>query len=277
MKGKDRLHDRADKTVEINLFAAISVAVIILAAILSLFAVFEFIKGITVATKFEVSGSDRFSASEMAAFAEIGKGDMLYERTARELEETVENNCAYIKSVRVRRNIFGKLKFIVSMREAVWVLEISGDYYILDGDLLVLEETANIDRVEGEGAIWLTLPNLKRVVVGERVIYGDGDEEISNTEDIMKTLRGSLLGEHITRADIDNRYDIHLGIADSFEANIGSFSRLKIKLEYLITALGEAYDDGAIGGTVDISDAGDKVSVRPIYATPEEDTEEAAG
>jgi len=237
------------------------------------------VKNFLPVTKFEIVGESRFEANELATFAGVARKDILYDIDISKAEENILERCAYIEKVKVKRSFPTKLKFVVREREPRWYLEISGDYYVLDGDLRVLEETKNIDRLILEGVRELTMPSLRRVIVGELLVYGDGQEEIDNTEEIIDTLESSALWEYVTSADLDNRYDIHFELDGAFVANIGSYSKLETKLKYVESALVEAYADGVIGGTVTVSDSGEMVTVKPIYDTQggEEYQNEAVG
>ena len=85
---------------------------------------------------------------------------------------------------------------------------------------------------------------------------------------------------------IDNRYDIHFEfdtvpvgdenkkLDDTFKVSVGGYSKLGVKLEYILNAIKREDLERATGGSIDISDGGEKVSIRPTYLAPEtEDTE----
>jgi len=279
MSGKDRSSGKRQRTVEIDVLYLLSYALIVLAGVLCFFGVLGIVKNFLPVTKFEIVGESRFEANELATFAGVARKDILYDIDISKAEENILERCAYIEKVKVKRSFPTKLKFVVREREPRWYLEISGDYYVLDGDLRVLEETKNIDRLILEGVRELTMPSLRRVIVGELLVYGDGQEEIDNTEEIIDTLESSALWEYVTSADLDNRYDIHFELDGAFVANIGSYSKLETKLKYVESALVEAYADGVIGGTVTVSDSGEMVTVKPIYDTQggEEYQNEAVG
>ncbi len=242
--------------------------------VVCIFALLEIAHGFSRIKSFEVEGTDRFAGSEMAAFAGLKRGDLLYDLDESEAKANILENCAYVESVKLRQRLGGRMCFVVKEREPVWYIKLSGDCYVLDSELRVLEETKDEAGLIEEGVVTLTMPNVKRAMVGQMLVYGTSDEEIENTQRIINSLRSSELGANFTAIDIDNRYDIHLTVNGAFEVSIGSYSKLDVKLEYLGAALERAYLEGAVGGTVDISDDGEKVSVKPTYADVEKESEE---
>ena len=49
------------------------------------------------------------------------------------------------------------------------------------------------------------------------------------------------------------------------EITFRGYSKLDVKIEYLIKAIQRVLADGAVGANIDISDSAQKVSVQPIY------------
>ena len=268
-------------TVEINMLPLISVALIILMGVSLLLVGWSFVKSFIGVRTFEIIGASPYEASELAAGADIKKGDRVYRIDKDKAELDILSNCNYIKSVKLKKGLLGKIKFVVESYKPLWYLEISGDYYVLDGELRVLEETKNRERLYEEDLISLTLPNVKRAIVGEKLVFGSGEGEIDITFEIMDKILSSPSFLMISGADIDNRYDIHfefdrlisssdaglyyIDIDGIFEVNIGGYQKLDAKLEYIVRALLEKDLEGVYKGTIDVSDEGDKVSIRPIY------------
>ena len=172
--------------------------------------------------------------------------------------------------------------FEVECHEPIWYVEISGDFYVLDGELRVLEETRNVERLYEWGVTALTLPNVKNAMVGEEIVFGGSEVETEATLEIMKTILSSPIREMLSGVDIDNRYDIHFELdsidgeeklSGRFLVSIGGYSRLEAKLEYIVRALLEENLEGVSGGTIDVSENGERVSIRPEYLNVE--TEES--
>ncbi len=251
----------------------ISVALIVFMGVCCFLSVFGVFKSFLRVKKFEVSEGSHYEAAELAMAAEIKRGDRLYGLDKKEIEKRILDACPYVEEIKIRQSFPNKIKFITVEREAIWYVEISGDYYVLDGDMRILEETKELDRLNEAGIARLTLPNIHVAMVGEIIEYGNSAEEIENTDKIIELLLSSTLGERISEADIDNRYDIHLKFDESFSASIGGYSKLEVKLNYLDDAIKKACEEGAIGANITILDSAQKVTVQPIYVSPEQNEE----
>ena len=271
--------NRREKTVEIDLHTVLSVSLLVIMGVLLFFVLFHFIKAFIPISRFEVKGDAEYTASELAGAADIKRGDKLFRLDLKEEKNEIISKCPYVESIDIDRSLFGKMTFVVKCYEPVWYLEISGDYYVLDRELRVLEETQDVDRLYNSDLIYLTMPHLKSVIVGQTVEFGDSDGEVKETMAIMDTVLNSPTFDMICTADIDNRYDIHFEfdrivlqgkdeykeLDDVFAVNVGSYTRLEAKLEYIVMALESEDLEGAVGGTIDITEEGNKVSIRTKY------------
>ncbi len=281
-----RANNKREKTVEIDIFSLVCISLVVLMGVLLLFVSLNFVKKFVSARSFETVGDSTYEASELASASGIAIGDKIFRMDIQAAEEKLLHDCPYLETVEIKRSIFGKVKFVVECYEPIWYIEISGDCYVLDGELRVLEETTERERLYQSELIYLTLPHLKSAIVGDTLVFGNSDGEIEETRNIMETILKSDASEMICSADIDNRYDVHFEfdkiviseneegkiyreIEDVFTVNVGGYSKLETKLEYVTKAILREDLDGAVGGTVDVSEEGDKVSIRPKYASAE--------
>ena len=288
MQRRKRPSDKKKEiTVEIDVLTVVSVALIILMGVLLLFSVIDFCRDFLGVKYFEIEGECPYAAGELAVGAGINKGDKLYRLDRSKAEKEIVRNCPYVEKVNIKRSFPNKIKFEVECYEPVWYVEISGDFYVLDEELRVLEETRNETRLYEWGVTSLTLPNVKKAIVGEEIVFGSSEVETEATVEIMKTILDSPLKDMISSADIDNRYDIHFELdslngedklGGRFFVSVGGYTRLESKLEYIVRALSEENLEGVSGGSIDVSENGDKVSIRPeyVYVDTEESTDTEA-
>ena len=272
-------------TVEIDILTALSVALIILMGVLLLFSFVDFFGDFLGVKYFEIEGECPYTEGELAVGAGINKGDKLYRLDKSKAEKEIIANCPYVEKVNIKTSFPNKIRFVVECYEPIWYVEISGDYYVLDEELCVLEETKNKERLYEWGVTSLTLPNVKRAVVGEKIVFGGSEVETEATLKIIETVLASPIRDMMSGVDIDNRYDIHFEL-DSltgedklegrFFVSVGGYSRLDAKLDYIARALEKENLEGVSGGTIDVSENGEKVSIRPEYTSnaTEESTEE---
>ncbi|MBR2387711.1 MAG: FtsQ-type POTRA domain-containing protein [Clostridia bacterium] len=273
-----------EKTVEINLYSLVCISLLVIMGVLLLLLSLHFVKRFIPAKSFEIIGESTYEPIDLAKGSGIELGDRIFRIDTEAAEERLLVSCPYLESVNIKRTLFGKVKFEVECYEPVWYVEVAGDCYVLDRELRVLEETADREGLYERDLIYLTLPHLKNAIVGETVVFGNSDGEIEETQKIMDIILSSAAAEMICTADIDNRYDVHFEfdkivifeseekfsyseIDDFFTVNVGGYSKLATKLEYITKAMLKEDLAGAVGGTVDVSEEGDKVSIRPKYAS----------
>ena len=283
---------KTEMTVEIDVLWLISVVMCILMCVFSLYSVMRIISGFFGVSRFEIKGeSEIYSTGDLMAGAGIKRGDRLYRMDISKTEKELMENCAYLKDVDIKRVFPNKIVFDIECYEPVWYVEISGDFYVLDAELNVLEETSNETVLrEDMDLIKLSLPRVKSAIVDEVLIFGDGDEEIKETKNIMQTILSSPAMPMISSADIDNRYDIHFEfdriaqkssvelseLEGVFEVSVGGYSKLDVKLEYILKALKNEDLSGAVGGSIDVSEVGNRVSIRPSYSLGEDEDDDGA-
>ena len=260
-----RSSDNKDKTVEIDLLSLVSVALIVLMGVFLIFGIFGFVKQYLKISKFEVSGLTVYETAELAGAAGIRKGDRLYLINTDKAEEQILSKCTYLESVRVKRIFPNKIRFEVESREPMWYLEISGDYYILDSNFRVLEETKNAEKINGSSIAKLTLPSPNNVIVGQTITFGETEAQTEKTKEIMRTLLLSRIYPRLSKIDIENRFDIYLEVDGMFSVTLGGYENLDVKLQTLYRLLEETDTAGAVGGEISIISSGESGAIRLNY------------
>ena len=289
LKKRQTSGKRTELNVRIDVLWVISVLLTVAMLVFSFFSVMRIISGFFGVSHFEIRGEcEVYGTGDLMAGAGIKRGDRLYRMDVSAAEEELMKECAYLRDVNIRRVFPNKIVFEVECHEPVWYIEISGDYYVLDAELNVLEETSNETVLkEDMGLIRLTLPRVKSAIVDGVLCFGDGEEEIKETRNIMQTILSSRTLGMISSADIDNRYDIHfefnriaqgseenlVDLADVFHVSLGGYSKLEVKLEYVLKALVTEELEGVVGGSIDVSEVGNRVSIRPSYSLGEDEDE----
>ena len=287
MLNKERLRNkRREETVEIDIFSLVYLLLVILMVVLLLFLSLHFVKKFIPVRSFEIVGDSVYEPNDLALASGVEIGEKIFRVDIDEAEKTLLKKCPYIKTVNIKRNIFGKVRFVLECYIPLWYVEISGDCYVLDGELRVLEETTDRERLYESGLVYLTIPHIKSSIVGDFLIFGNSDGETEETKKILQIILDSPANEMICSADIDNRYDVHFEfdkivisedekgkeyreLDEIFTVNAGGYSKLATKLEYVTKAIMKEDLEGAVGGIIDVSDEGDKVSIRTKYASGE--------
>lgn len=264
-----RSEDNNEKTIEIDLLSLLSVCIIVIMGVLLLFGAFNFFKQFLSVSKFDVSGISSYEALELAGTAGIKKGDRLYGFDKKEAEQRLLDSYVYIDDVEIKRIFPNKVRFVVEERVPVWYLEISGDYYILDGEMRVLEETKDIERIKRGNICKLSLPSPNNVIEGEIISYGKNDVEKSLVDDIVRIIVASDIRPRLSYVDIENIFNINFQIDGKLDADIGPYDNLEVKLVTIFKALMAQKEDAerAISGNISITGTGDACAIRFKYPT----------
>ena len=194
-----------------------------------------------------------YSRSELIEASGVGYGDKLYGLKPSEVEKTILAECPYIESVSVKQSFPNKLVFSVVEKTPQWYIEVTGDYFVLDTDLVVLGESTNEESLKISGLTRLELPNVKRVVLGELPVFGVDELEIKRTCELINTVRQHPSKLRITELDISNRFAITLTVRDTYEAYCGDMSDMKSKLDAIEDVLTPDFCARFSGADIDAS------------------------
>ena len=172
-----------------------------------------------------------------------------------------------IRSFRTGRAV----RFIIVEKTSGWYLEVGGDFYALNYDLTVLEDTSNEERLKERGLTKLVLPELQRVVSGEYPTFGEGDEHlIGETLKIIDTFRTSKIKNRLNYLDLSDRFHIKMTVDDTFEVDFGDMIDSATKFDMIDEIIAVEQMKGYAGGVITVISPAEH-SFRGYYA---EDTEE---
>ena len=244
-----------------KLFFGVGVAAVIL---LALFLIFMLVRALMPISSFSVEGITQYSASELAGAGGLRSGERLYSFKEDETEKRILTECPYLSSVDIERGAFGRVTFRVEERSAAWYIELSGDLYVLDTDLYVIEECIYEDILKRGNMTKLTLPDVRRLVSGELIDFGADDNEIIRACEIIVTVNESGLKDRIDMLDMESRFDIKMVIDESYSVYIGDSSDLSAKLGAIKSVLESERAEGTVGGEIDVSNP-DVISFKPRY------------
>ena len=151
--------------------------------IFALFAAAAFIayKLLFVISDISVEGNTTYTADEIIAASGVKSGDNLYSFSSRTAERLMKKKCPYVKSLKVERAIPNRIKFTVEEEKAEFAAQIYGRYFILSGELCVLEKDAPPEKIEN--LCMLKLPAVSSAVCGETVEFRDSfaSDQVSAT------------------------------------------------------------------------------------------------
>lgn len=262
MKKKSKKNDA--KVMEIDIYILLRVIAVLAAVVLSVLCVIKVIKGFMKVSEFEVLGAIPYEREDIINATGVRFGDKLYSVDTDKVEKNILEECAYIKDVSVSAKFPNTLKISLEAYAVTWYIEIEGDYYSLDKDLRVLEETPNGEKFKNGGITRLTLPNVKSAIVGSKLTYGESDAEREFSESFMTMVKQMSFKTRLTLVDIDNRFDINIGVDGVYDVYMGNKNNLEEKLKALETALADKRLENCVSAKIDVSDPS-SVYIRPVF------------
>lgn len=259
-----RRSKQSEKTLEIDVMTIISVAIVIVMLALAIFGAIRLTKSFMKVSVIEVRGDSPYEPEEIITASGIKMKDKLYKVDTETVEKNIKAYCPYINKVDIQTKFPNRIRISVESLAASFYVEIFGDFYALDADLRVLEETHDNQKFIAAGVPKLTLPNISSSVVGSTLIYGKNEQEIKYAEEFMNAVKGTTFKSRLTLVDIDEQFDIYIQVDGTINVYMGSIKDADVKLDAVERALADPKLDGATGAEIDVSNP-QMLSVRPKY------------
>ncbi len=267
MREEDGVKERSgsqEKTIEIDIIRLVSAILIIIMLVLTVVSVISFVRSFMKVSVIEVLGDHPYDERDIITASGIKYGDKLYGIDTEQIKKNIKTYCPYIEDIEVDSRFPNKVQISVSQYSASWYIEIFGDYYALNADLRVLEETTDNQKFINGGIPKLSLPNVRSAVVGTTLVYGDNDTEVRFAEEFMNMIKSTTFKSQISLVDIENRFDIYIQVGGAINVYMGNTSGTKAKLDAVETALKDPKLEGCISAEIDVSNPS-TVYVRPVY------------
>ena len=233
--------------IEIDVRALLMLVVTVVLCLLFLLSCFMYARSFLGLRHFEIVGVSRYDDREIVTAAKLNLGDKLYGLDLDQIEENILAGCPYLESVKVKPKFPNTLRIEVESRKPEWYIDLAGDYYILDSNLVMIHESAREDALLAEGVTKLKLPMLKSVMLGELPTFGirdDGtrdEDTIRKTVEILGLIRSTRFKSRITEVDLTDRFAISMTVDGGYYVYLGSYlgntGALEAKLKEVETVL----------------------------------------
>lgn len=269
MKRTAKKEKREEKVIEIDTRKLICALLLLVMCGLIIFGVIRFIKGFMKISVFEITGDYPYENEEIINATGLKKGDKLYDIDKEKIIHSIKLKCPYVNNVKIESKFPNKIKINVDSFFAEYYIEIFGDYYAIDANMRVLEETADNTKFINSKVPKLCIPNIKTAVVGSELIYGENELEIKFVEEFLSVLRMSMFTSRLTLVDIDNRFEIYIQVDGKIDVYMGNSEKTKEKLAAIETALADPRLKKCISAKIDVSDP-KSFSVAPVMDYSEE-------
>lgn len=264
---------KAEKTIVIDIVKLISVLLIIAMCVLLIISAVRYVKGLMKVSGFEIIGDSPYDREDIINATGIKLGDKLYGIDYEEIEKRIMTECPYINGAKIKSVFPSTVKINVSSLSASWYVKIIDDYYALDADLRVLEETTDNKKFINGNVPHLGLPHIKSAVVGSTLTFGESEGEIKYANEIMNMIKATTFKSRLTAVNIENRFDIYIQVDGKIDANMGDASKFEAKLNALQKVLDDGRLQGCVSAKIDVSSP-ENIAVSPIYdySTTQEET-----
>ena len=235
-------------------------------SVAALVSLFFFIRSFLPATRFELSGVTQYDRAEIIGYSGIKKGDKLYSIDTKEVEQALLENCAYIEQVEVERKFPNKIIFRIIEKTPAWYIEVSGDYYSLDTNFYVIEESISKEKFVNLGVPQLILPNLRSLICGELPDFGADDTEIRKALELVSAVQSTNFKTRVTLVDMESRFDVNIVVDGKYNVYMGEISDIEEKLTAIEKILKSGDLEAFDGADIDAS-IPETISVKRMYKT----------
>ena len=261
---KDEKRNAMKKTHRSDKKKTVRIVLTVFMCVCALFTLFIFIRSFLPVTRFELSGVTQYDKAEIIGYSGIKKGDRLYSIDLKETEKTLLENCAYIEEVEVEREFPNKIVFRIIEKTPHWYVDIAGDYYSIDSNFYVIEESKTKDKFVNLNVPQLILPNLRQLICGELPDFGADETEIKKVLELVFAVQSTNFKTRITLVDIESRFDVNIVVDGKYKVYMGDISNISEKLLAVEKILKSGDLEDFAGAEIDAS-MPETITVDPIY------------
>jgi len=241
-----------------------AVATVALVALLILFFVLP-VRSISVGGEVTM-----FNEGEIIEAAELSEGDSLFLRSSWDIKRTIRKNLPLADDIKVTKTLSGTVKIKITFDDVKYYTKVDGIYYAIDSSLRVLDSNESRAKYSAYGAVYVKLPEVRPLEIGEKIVFYDTVEE-TDTEgellyevkdvkyyayvtDFLSKLEKSGFLEQADGALLTEKYDVTLVYADKYKIRFGSIAELDSKLRVLFGILDEGSTQYADKVEIDLTD-----------------------
>ncbi|MBO5938605.1 MAG: FtsQ-type POTRA domain-containing protein [Clostridia bacterium] len=269
MKDAKPKKPKQDIIVEVDVRKLTRFVLLVLMSVLLVLCLFFFMRRFLTVQSFSVSGISEYDLEELVSASGVKRGERLYLLDCDEIEERILEECPYLSSIEVSRKFPNKLLFEVEGKLGLWYIEVAGARYTLDGDLYVIAESKDTEKMTK-----LELPHLKSAITGELPSFGASQTEVKKTLELISVLRESSLKSRLSAADLSDRTNITLEVDGKYRVLLGDATDFSSKLRVLAEVLEQDQVKNSEGGEINLIAPGAPTFRPESKASEEKDREE---
>lgn len=196
----------------------------------------------------EIKGNSRYTEEEIRKASGFSSQDNLMALDLKKAEENIIRLCPYVSDVSFKIVLPSTLIITVVEDAPSYCAEIYGDYFLLSEDLRVISKHDLYEDilVLETPVIYLKLPEVKRAVAGEKLVF-EKSSSIKHLTELLQLLKKQTAFETIDCIDSSDRYHIVLYVENCrYRIDIGNSDNLDTKLKFVSMVIQQEFDEYSI-------------------------------
>ncbi len=218
-------------------------------------------KTIFVVKTINITGSEKYSDSEILTAADIEEGDNLYSFSKTKTSDEITFHCPYISLVEITRTIPNTIKIAAEEDSEMFYANVWGEYLILSNSLRVLGVTEKAQARE-KGLVELVLPAVSSSVCGRSIEFVSARDD-RYIKSIISTVTSSDLFDKgmLDKIDLSDEYEATAQVSGKYYMKLGNESDMDLKLKMAYKTIISLAQESTSPAKIDLTVVGE-ASVR---------------
>ena len=194
-----------------------------------------------------VDGTAHYSYTQILKAAGLEKGDIIFFVSEKKLNQTLVNNFAYVRSVKVEKQYPSTVTITIEEEVPQYYIELQKEYFLLSAELRVLGRYYDEQKLLefSPDVQFIELPDVSRAVVANWLVFAS-ESNSRHTQEALTYLADSRVYDGVSNVDFSNRFDLTITYDNRLEIHMGSFTDFAYKLDLALGMI-HAYPDTATG------------------------------
>lgn len=183
----------------------------------------------------EIRGNARYTVEEITSVCNVNSRTNLLFLNTSAIKDRILEAFPYIQNVSVQRNLPDKITVTVEEDAAAWYSKIWGDWFVLSGELKVMEKIDGPEQLGSgvSGLKWVKFPEVDYAVAGEKIVFSR-ETAFDYTVSFLNELKKMSIFGDIEYIDCSDRYHMALYMNEGrYRLVIGDSSNLESKLRLI--------------------------------------------
>ena len=210
--------------------------------------------------KVEFEGKDiPYNEGQIISASDLEFGTPLHEINEADVKEKTKYSLPYV-NVEIEKKWPSTVVIRAQKKKGCFYMSVGGKLYILSQDLVVLEKTDDIQKIEAQNLVFLKISDINECVEGQKANVDENIEDILS--ELVSLLKKYEIFENITEIDLSNKFDIRMNYGSEYYITMGDIKKAEQKIQVMKLTIEDKLKTGE-SGLVDVSD--EKMGVYKPY------------